>query len=683
MSGKKEQKSDTSKKAEKMIDSHREFLDMDTDEEDFGRQESPEVEEELPVEPEKPVFSDDDLIILINHVKDLTMYTCPKVGWNEQSNDTIEEYFKNPTHTVLSTFFEKNELNATLNIATHVSTGFTYFLRSPWQIYTPENFLNTVSFGSISNNVKSNILKFMDNMYAPSILYSDDYESFLRNDIFSNLHQFIAFLMEEVYKPLSLTALYVPKERLLHTVSKLSRETIYFLLGTNETAVLSEEDESKRKLIERLDRVVWFWIRQIRKTTIGSTRQKIENIQDEVDYWKAKHSNFNHLRTQLLNPEVRLIIDILENLNSPTARKLNELTAQIDRGLKESSSNVTYLNVLRDFCKDLKVPEDAKNSVMDALLLILLIWTESPFYSTISNMEILCQALSSQIMHQCKNYVDLDVALRKNPEVGIQMLEKCIFYCDNYQTIYDNFVINLIPHISNDKKWEIRRQEVFNKIDIFKQRCHDVIEICKALIVFGRNNKIGLIGGPKGTDYEAYWREIETSFYESLNEIIIVRDVIFNVTKSVWLRKIKQFRYTVLQLENMVINLINDMFENVSNVEEGIEAIYALQKFKKRNSLQEVLHNKWTQIWIMFSNDIERCYVDAIKQSKKKTDIDASLSCVSQYLKSQHSLITNAIDWIGESDMEKCVLQQYEHVLDVLDKRRKMFNIHNTNGTLL
>lgn len=38
MSTKKEQKSESLKKSDKTIDSHREFLDMDTDEEDFGHQ---------------------------------------------------------------------------------------------------------------------------------------------------------------------------------------------------------------------------------------------------------------------------------------------------------------------------------------------------------------------------------------------------------------------------------------------------------------------------------------------------------------------------------------------------------------------------------------------------------------------------------------------------------------------
>ncbi|EFN84525.1 hypothetical protein EAI_07350 [Harpegnathos saltator] len=66
MPNKKEQKMEKTKKTDKPpVDPHREFLDMDTDEEDFGRQESPETEEELPPEPIKPVFDEQDLDNLV------------------------------------------------------------------------------------------------------------------------------------------------------------------------------------------------------------------------------------------------------------------------------------------------------------------------------------------------------------------------------------------------------------------------------------------------------------------------------------------------------------------------------------------------------------------------------------------------------------------------------------------
>ncbi|CAL7936455.1 unnamed protein product [Xylocopa violacea] len=634
MSGKKESRSEILKKSDKMVDSHREFLDMDTDEEDFGRQESPEVEEELPVEPEKPVFSEEDLITLVNYVKNLTIHSHNEMIWNESCDRTIEEYFKNPSYTVLIIFLEGNQLNAMLGIPTCPFKGFTYFLRSPWQVYTPENFLNTVSFGSINDNVKSNVLKFMENIYAPIVLHSDEYASFLRNDVFLNLHEFIVSLTEEIYKPMDLTTLYVPKERLLRTLSKVSDKNNYFLLGENQTTILSEEDEGIRKLVGRLEKVVWFWIRQIRRETTVSIRKKIDNIQDEVNYWNAKHSNLNHLHAQLLNPEVRLIINILKDLHSPCAK-------------------------------------DTENSITEALLLILFIWAESPFYSTTNNMEILCQALSSHIMHQCQEYIKLDVALENNPELGIQMLEKSIRCCDIYETSYDNIMTNVTSCIDPNKKWDVNRQEVFNKIDTFKQRCYDVIEICKALIVFGRSDKMRLIGGPKGIECEAYWREIESLFSKSLNQIIMARDIIFDITKFTWLRKIREFRYTVLQVENMAVILINDIFESVKNVEEGVEAIYALQKFKNWESLQKILRNKWIQVWKIFSNEIEQCYISVINQPKEKINVTVNLQCISRYLKYQYSIIMNALYWIGDSDLEKCVLQQYEHVLDVIDEGKK------------
>ncbi|KOX73845.1 Dynein-1-beta heavy chain, flagellar inner arm I1 complex [Melipona quadrifasciata] len=559
MSTKKEQKSEILKKSDKTIDSHREFLDMDTDEEDFGHQESPDADEELvPLEPEKPIsiFSEEDLVTLMNYVKDLTIYTHNGISWNKHSDKIIQEYFRNPSYTVLTTFYDKNELNAML-----------------------------------------------------------------------------------------------------------------------------DEHGKKHKLVSRLEKIVWFWIRQIHRATMTLIRRQINNIQDEVDYWNAKHSDLNHLHAQFRNIEVQMIINILKNSHSPSASKLQELFVYIDIGLKEAQSNLMYLNILLHFCKNLNILEDVENSLTEALFLILFIWTESPFYSTKSNMEILCQALSSQIIEQCKKHIKLDIILGNSPEMGIQMLKKCIFCCNIYKTIYEDIMINVISYINPDKKWDISQQEVFSKIDIFKQRCCDVIEISKILIVFGRDTKIGLIGGPNGSEFEAYLREVESLFYESLNEIIMAHDIVFDVTRPIWFLKIKQFRYTVLQLENMVINLINDLFKSIRNIEEGIEAIYALQKFKKRENLRELLQKKWIQIWKIFSNEIEYCYINAINQSKKETSVNINLLCSLQYLKKQHSIITNAVDWIGDCDFEKCVLQQYEHVLGVIDKRSKMFNSYSTNET--
>ncbi|XP_015428981.1 PREDICTED: dynein-1-beta heavy chain, flagellar inner arm I1 complex-like [Dufourea novaeangliae] len=616
MSSKKEQKLDGTKKSDKMVDTHREFLDMDTDEEDFGRQESPEVEEELPPEPEKPVFTEKDLLILVKYVKDLTVF--PAFGdenWSENCDQIIREYFENPSHVLLTILQEGNKLTAILNFPKYASKGFMYFLRSPWQIYTAENFLDTVLFGSINGDIKSFVLKFMENVYAPIVLRTNEYTSFIKDEVFSNLHEFIIRLTKEIYEPKGLTTLYVPKENLLNKLLEPSTKIDCFLLGEDRKTILPEEDQRKRETVDRLEKIVWSWIVQIHDAAVtSSSRKNIECIQDEVNYWKAKH---------------------------------------------------------------------AETSITEALLLILYIWIEAPFYHTTSNIETLCKAFSSQIIFQCKNYIKLDVIFGNNPEEGKKLLEKCIFCCNIYKTIYDNLMTTVVLYINPNKKWDINATEVFKKMDTFKQRCYDVIEISEALLIFGRYTKIGLLGSPRGTEYEAYWREIENLFYESLNKITAARDTIFDITKFNWLKKICRFRYTIQQLENMVINLINDIFKNIKNIEDGIEAIYALHKLKKRDSLRILLQNKWLQVWKIFSNEIQYCYTYAIniskeyEQSIQKTDVNMDMSCISWYLNSQYTIMRNAADWIGDCAIEKCTMQQYKHVLHVIDERKKMFNTYS------
>ncbi|EGI59369.1 hypothetical protein G5I_12467, partial [Acromyrmex echinatior] len=72
-------KMEKTKKVDKLpLDPQREFLDMDTDDEDFGRQESPETEEEQSSEPIKPVFDKQDLdklVILPSLFIDTVSYT--------------------------------------------------------------------------------------------------------------------------------------------------------------------------------------------------------------------------------------------------------------------------------------------------------------------------------------------------------------------------------------------------------------------------------------------------------------------------------------------------------------------------------------------------------------------------------------------------------------------------------
>lgn len=94
--------------------------------------------------------------------------------WNDNCHEIIREYFKNPSHIILSIFYDENKLAASLSLPDYAPNGFTYFSRLPWQVYTTDNFFNTILFGTVNKDVESSILKCMENIYAPVALNNDD-----------------------------------------------------------------------------------------------------------------------------------------------------------------------------------------------------------------------------------------------------------------------------------------------------------------------------------------------------------------------------------------------------------------------------------------------------------------------------------------------------------------------------
>lgn len=481
-------------------------------------------------------------------------------------------------------------------------------------------------------------------------------------------------LTEWIYKPISLTCkLYVPRENLPDIAATPAPRDKKPNLSDNELTnagpyISKELQESKKALIDRLERIVRYWIKQIREVlTSISTSKSGRTIFDELQRWTARYFNLCCLHDQLSNLEIQSILHLLENVCSPSVDSFQLLTLQLREGLEQAASNIIYLNILSETCNDLKCPEEIEKPVMKILFLILFIWTESPFYNMSNNIEVLCEAVSIQIVHQCKKYVNLQVILEGDMENGINILRKCISCCQIYKMIY-NKITKITALIKSSSIWDVNEQLIFNYMDTFIQRCHDIIEICNSTIVFGRCNKVGMIGGPKGIEYDAYCRQIEILFYESLDEIKSIRDDILDVKKFSWLENMLKFKNFVIELESMIKNLIDRIFKEMKTVEEGVEAIYALQRFKHRESLRELLSRKWVQVWEIFGKEIESSSNNMNLYKSYYTPFqcyseDVIMLCIKQYLERLFHIMIDMSDWIGDCVAEKYILERYKRMM--------------------
>ena len=111
-------------------------------------------------------------------MKDLTILpSLSELDWNEECYEVIREYFREPKKIVLTIFFIGNQLKVSLELPSCTRNGLTYFLRSLWQVYTVENFLSTVIFGSVNESTENSLLKFMELIYTPVAFNSDEWPS--------------------------------------------------------------------------------------------------------------------------------------------------------------------------------------------------------------------------------------------------------------------------------------------------------------------------------------------------------------------------------------------------------------------------------------------------------------------------------------------------------------------------
>ncbi|XP_063980868.1 uncharacterized protein LOC135164446 [Diachasmimorpha longicaudata] len=643
----------------------RDYLDMDTDEEEFGRQETPEPDEELPPEPEKPVFTDDELETLVQYVKDLTIISShTEFIWPLETIERIQEYFCKPGNTILTIFVEATECKALLDFPLQADQGLTYFLRSPWQVYTPENFMSTVIFGNLSGDIENSMLKFLEIMYSPIAVHSSTWPEVMRDEIFSNLNQFLMKLTDATYGPMGLTILYVPREG----------------IPDNESKSLVWTEENQEGFLERLERVARYWIKQIRGALEGTdlpARSTYGTIMDEIEFWNYRFENLSCLHHQLNDSSILTIVKALREADSSSVQQFHPLTTQVHELVAEASSNVMYLNLFVDSCVDFEVPNGIGAYAARILHQIRFVGSDSTFYTSVDKIDRLCRALGTQIIEQCKNYVNLDTILEGDASEGKKMLEDSINCCQEFLQIFEGLS-------QMDARSEVRviskidKTTSFCHVNIFIQRCQDLIEFSDARFVYDTCEEVKMIGGARGLEHELQYKIIEESFSDILKEVKEIRDFILDVTTNMWLDRIVSLGERIQNIDNMVKNLIHEIFKDVQNIEEGIEALYAMKRFATRRNLQKTIRSYWMFVWKIFESELKSIHIQ-----KKNIFDDAAgtpnaeaamlLRIQADYLSNHFDIMINASDWLGDSNVQERIIKEYKQIQSSITEKENAF----------
>lgn len=306
------------------------------------------------------------------------------------------------------------------------------------------------------------------------------------------------------------------------------------------------------------------------------------------------------------------ILAILTESQSIFVKQLLDLYAKVLVELESANDNIDYLQILVEPCRLLNSAKDAAEvpaRLKQIIHLMRVVWTRSKFFNTREHISSLFRSLSNQIIMLSQAKIDVAKVLNGRPREGLRIASLATDTCLAYRLIYDNlkeFHINLNHPVG----WDLDEAAIFNHVNAFVQRLEDLTEICNAMIVFGRIDETVEIpnprfGGIRGPSFEETCMVLEQRFISGLVDVRNAGTLLLDVHKIDWYDDAGKYRLVIRDLEEIVENLISNVFVSVSNVEEGLEALCSLYYFSKRTNLRPAYLRKTSEVWNMLSRDIE------------------------------------------------------------------------------
>lgn len=279
----------------------------------------------------------------------------------------LEHFVQDPAVPALTIFIDPVfGLKLELGMPVQTQNQIVYFIRQAPVPITPENFEETVQYGTVRGAYIPALLRLLSGVYVPQIFMNKSWPESIRNHFVSHLHRFLASLTDTRYKLEGHTVLYIPAEAV-----QMDPEVVV----------------KDKELVQRLETSMIHWTRQIKE--VLSAQESVETGEnlgplEEIEFWHNRCMDLSSISKQLVKKGVKHIESILFLAKSSYLTPFRKLAQQIQDGSRQAQSNLTFLSILREPYQELAFmkPKDISEKLPKLISLIRIIWVNSPHYNT-------------------------------------------------------------------------------------------------------------------------------------------------------------------------------------------------------------------------------------------------------------------------------------------------------------
>ncbi|KAI4566385.1 hypothetical protein MJG53_015062 [Ovis ammon polii x Ovis aries] len=537
--------------------------------------------------------------------------------WTEEHSAVLEHFAQDPSEPILTIFIDPcMGLKLDLGMPVQTQNQIVYFIRQAPVPITPENFEETVQFGTVRGAYIPALLRLLSGVFAPQIFKNTTWPESIRNHFASHLHRFLACLTDTRYKLEGHTVLYIPTEA----------------MNMKPEVVVKDKE-----LVQRLETSMIHWTRQIKE--VLSAQESVETGEnlgplEEIEFWRNRCMDLSGISKQLVKPGVKHIESILRLAKSSYLAPFMKLAQQIQDGSRQAQSNLTFLSILKEPYQELAFmrPKDISSKLPRLISLIRIIWVNSPHYNTRERLTSLFRKMSNEIIRLCCHAISLDRIFEGYVISSKEDLQGCISCCHSWKDHYLRAVqthtqydlpghpvcyrLSLLERgdfepfcLFSTRGWILDQTSIFAQVDAFVQRCKDLIEVCDCQYHFarwedGKQGPLPCFFGAQGPQITRNLLEIEDIFHRNLHVLRAVRGGILDVKNTSWHEDYNRFRAGVKDLEVMTQNLITSAFELVRDVEHGVLLLDTFHRLSAREAIKRTYDKKAVDLYMLFNSEL-------------------------------------------------------------------------------
>ena len=366
-----------------------------------------------------------------------------------------------------------------------------------------------------------------------------------------------------------------------------------------------------------LEAAITTWTRQIKRVLSQDpemmAKQGLCVIPDkEIQFWKRKANHLNAIFEQLSGNDAKEILRSLHRVRSTYYDAFSKLCFEVSQSRAEANDNVRYLEILEPFFDNLSNDnydiERLSEMFRPLLHSILLVWRYSKYYNTSYRLAVLIKEICDALIRKASTFVPgeriFQLIDQEETAEAMKLLLLLISVCASFKSVFIEYK-QISLQVCPSNPWSIQVNSTFAQLDVFLERCNDVMGFVQTVIHFSKLPKIE-IGSTKGRTLTSSIHSIFIDFQGAVANIKANSDDLMDIEKKYIDTDFLKFQLIVKEIEIKLASAICTGIDDYATVYGCFQLLDSFEvDLLNRAILKDEMEVKYVKLFREYIEDLQ------------------------------------------------------------------------------